>query len=320
MYHLSELLKNWQNNSHTYLTKLLILDSFAELCLNEPLREIDELSYNIYRKEIKHVQKLNHVKSLNYEEEQSLIKQKCKGNQEAFNKLIYYQLPTVINIARKYRNCGLPLNDLISEGNIGMMEAIRKVEPGRFRLCSYTKYYIKSFIHNAINKYGGQIYYPQNLIQNISVIKKTINRLELRLGHTPSLDEIAEASNIDIELIDDILQFNNVEISLDKLALYLGDKHILDELFTLYEDLKSKRFEDSYHESLVIDLDDCLNELHTREMKILKYHYGIGCHELTFTEIGEIYDFTSDRVSQIKQNAIKKLRRDKSTILKTYLG
>lgn len=317
----TEFLNHWRH-SNSCVTRCSLIDNFIELISNEPLWDKDDISYSDYLKDLRRATRQNKVKSLSYEEEQQLIIQKCNGDSVAFERLVISQLGSVITIARKYQNLGLSLNDLISEGNIGLIEAVRKMTPDRFRLYSYAKWYIKSYILNAIDRYGGQIHYPQNIIQNIRKIQKAINTLLLSKGVSPSYDEVEEMCDLDINLIELLMKYIHSEVSIDKLNNYFGGdifNELKDSVIYPHGYFSNQLTKKQYFESLKIETERALQQLDDRERQILKMSFGIGGIEYDLKEISEKFELTRERSRQIKEKAIRKLKGKRLKSLKQYL-
>lgn len=309
----SEQLFHWSSNVNCQNIESFLCN-YTILLENEPQWENDQLSYYLYTKEIKKIQKKYGVSTLGEKEEKRLVRLKCDGDTEAFEKLVVSQLPYVINIAKKYQNLGLPLNDLISEGNLGLIEAIKKIEPSYFRVSSYIAPYIRSSICTALNKYSLQIHYPAKIHQNLRKIQKAINKIELQTGFQPSHAEIAAISNLDLDLIEILMTYINHEFSIDKFIQNYGQESF-EKLTTEREFIE----EEQYNESLKIEVRRALRHLYKREEEILKLILGIDCKELTLEEIGANFNITRERVRQIKENAIIRLKGDKSKLLRQFI-
>lgn len=324
MYCHSGFFTHWSSNDN-YLTSDFIIDYFINLVNNEPLWEKDQLCYEIYKKDVNKIQKRCKVTSLDYKDEQTLIELKCNGDSEVFKKLIYSQMPYVIYIAKKYQNFGLPLNDLISEGNLGLIEAIKRIEPRGFRVSSYATSFISGYIRDAIDKYGTQIHHPVNIHQNIRKLQKAIDKLESQNAVQPSYEEIAEVVNIDIESVANIMSYINSEVSIEQLSAYFGDSFIFDDYINSacnphFNFSNEAIDEELYGESLEIEIDSSCRGLSDREYKILKMFFGIGCKKKELEEIATQFDLTRERVRQIKEKAIRRLKGQKSKKLREYLG
>lgn len=296
-----------------------ILDILMCNPTKSPKWEVDELSYRIYQKDIRN------IKRLEYQEEQALIKLKCEGNCEAYNRLLLNNLGYVMYIARQYQNNGLPLNDLVGEGNFGLIEAIKKVEPRGFSVRTYASYYIRSSIQQAILRYGKQVYINQAKSNQYSKIKKYINEYMMIYGQTPSIDDIAEYTQIDYDKIQDILYDHSEEISIDYFAINYTEPYPDDVNDSLFLNCESIIFnlenQIMQRESLYRDLIQIMKKLSDRERCVLMMFFGIRTREKSLEKIAAKLNLTRERVRQIKDRAIKKLKGNKDiSLLKQYLG
>lgn len=300
-------------------SRCALLDIISDVSNSEPLWEIDELSYRLYKTEGKKIQKKNKVSSISYDEEQKLIRLKCQGNSDAYEKLVYSQLPFVVHIARKYQNRGLPFNDLISEGNIGLLEAIRKAEPGPYRLYFYTTPYVKRSILNSIDRYGTHIRYPQSVITTVRKVQKAFIKVNLQCGWPLSIEEVAETCKVDVSVVENVLINHHSELSNETIRAFLGEHHFEDFMDSLSSLSCTPIDEELYSESLSKEIDEMLLTLYDREREIIKMYFGIGCKEMTLDEIGIHLDLTRERVRQIKEKAIRRCKGLRSRFLKQYI-
>lgn len=286
------------------------LDSLQEIFANQRLWEVDELSLKLYKKEIRR------FKPLGYDEEQQLMLRAENGDALAIERLILSNLGFVINVARKYQNLGLPLNDLISEGNLGLIKAAQKVQGHRFTFKSFAIYEIRSSIFQALHKHSCSIHYPTDILVESRRVQKFILKFELSNGYCPTDEEIAEALNMAIDDVTDSRYIISQELSIDLLSDYINNLELLEGIVGNLEMIDA----DLNSESLYIDTEDALNRLCDREKVILKMFFGIGCEEMTLVEIGNKFNLTGERTRQIKEKAIRKLKSQMSRHLKKYLG
>lgn len=300
-------------------SRCALLDIISDVSDSEPLWELDELSYRLYKTEGRKIQKKNKVTSISYDEEQKLIRLKCQGNSDAYEKLVYSQLPFVVHIARKYQNRGLPFNDLISEGNIGLLDAIRKVEPGPYRLYFYTNPFIKTSIKKSIDTYGTHIRYPQSVIATVKKVQKAFIKLYLLYGWPMSIREVAEMCRVDVSVVENILINHHSELSNETIRAFLGDHHFEDFMDSISSLSYTSIDEELYSESLSKEIDEMLLTLYDIEREIIKMYFGIGCKEMSLDEIGIRFDLTRERVRQIKEKAIRRCKGLRSRFLKQYL-
>ena len=211
-------LRYWLTHG-TYATyRGIINDVVDELtCLR--FWDVDELSYILYKKDLRKFKK-----RLSIEEEQSLLREKCKGCRVSFNILVEKHLGFVIYIARKYMGRGVPLNDLISEGNIGLINAVTRMDPDRgFRLATFAEPYIRASILAALNKYAKQIYLPSPQTTRYDKIKRYISKYILQFGEPPSYDMISEHLKMSFEEVTNTISTYCTEVSLDLLLSYFDE-------------------------------------------------------------------------------------------------
>lgn len=281
--------------------------------------QVDELSFNIYRKEIRR------NKWIDYEEEQSLIKRIQNGDNDAFEQLVLSNLGFVINIAKRYQNHGLSLNDLISEGNIGLMNAAKKCEAERFGFRSFAIYHIRSSIMQAIKKYGTPIHYSNEVLTNVYPLQKYICKFQLKNGRSPSYEEIEENLGLTVNKIHDALAVWN-GISLDYIFECLPDTDLSDVFINLaiYDfpenDYSYPADSELVVDSLRIDIKEMLDLLSGLERDVLTMFFGLNCKEMDLNEIAEKMNLGRERVRQIRERAIKKLRKNEHDLLRRYLG
>lgn len=285
------------------------IDLLQEILVNHRLWKIEELSLYQYKKEIQR------YKLLSYEEEQQLMERAGNGDAIAIKRLTLSHLSFVIHIARKYQNLGLPLNDLISEGNIGLIKAAQKVKRACFRFKTFAAYEIRSSILQAINKYSRSIHHPIDILIKHNTIQQFVSKFLLNNGYYPTDEHIATTMNLSVENVADIRYMTPHEMSIDMLSEYLGNSELLNLIINDYDLID----EGLSSESLSIDVEDALEKLDERERKILKLFFGIGCEEMELPEIGKKLNLTRERTRQLKEKAIRKLKGRKSISLIGYL-
>lgn len=286
------------------------LDLLQAILVDQRLWVADELSLKLYKKEIRR------FKPLEYDEEQQLMERAEKGDTFAIERLVLSNLGFVINVARKYQNLGLPINDLISEGNFGLIKAARKVQGNRFRFKSFAIYEIRSSILQALYKHGCSIHYPTDIQTKFRRIQKFILKFELSYGYCPTDEEVAEGLNMTIEAVENVRYIVPQEMSLDLLSAYIADNELFETIIGGLETIDAEL----NSESCYIDIDEALKKLSDREREILKMFFGIGCEEMTLVEIGNKIDLTPERTRQIKEKAIRRMKGQRSKHLKKYLG
>lgn len=295
-------------------------DLLQEMSESQRLWEVDKLSHDIYVKEIKRAYKkrFGRKEFLDWETEQELIVRASKGDSVAIENLIIANLGLVIYEARKFQNRGLPLNDLISEGNFGLFQAAKKCENRGFRFQTYAKYHIRSSIRQAIMQYGTTIHYPLNILSEFRKIQKFILSYYLKSGDMPSDEFVADSLKMEVDRVANLRYIVKAEISLDALSDYVNNLDLFEALFLgVYTTEADEGFRD---ESLQITILEALSQLSEREQKILKMFFGITCKEMDLVEIGIKFNLTKERTRQIKEKAIRKLKGQRSVLLKMYLG
>lgn len=324
-------LEDWNTRKFSICQLIKEFDLIEGLLADCEFWDVDKLSYNIYIKEIKqaHKKEFKNKKRLGYDEEQRLIDCAEKGDVNAVKQLVLANLGLVIHEARKFQNLGVSLNDLISEGNFGIFKAANKVENRGFRFATYAKWYIRSSIMSAIVKYGTTIHYSSAIWIEYHKICKIKSKYYAEHGYIPTDGEVAEFLNIPESRVSEIFSAIESEISIDAFSDLCGDYDksdillncVMSELPLFYIGSYKHQIDDELLiESLSIDIEDVLGHLYERERDILKMFYGIGCEEMDLGEIAEKFNLTRERVRQIKEKAIRKLKGQKSVSLRRYLG
>ncbi len=266
------------------------------------------------------LQEIGHAELLSAEEEVELAQRIKKGDKKAMDKLINANLRFVVSVAKQYQNQGIPLEDIINEGNIGLIRAAQKFdETLGFKFISYAVWWIRQSIIQAIAEQSRLVRLPQNQVSNINKIKKEISKFEVEHERVPSTEELAEKANMNEMKVAEAITISARHTSLDA-PFVDGDNN--NSLLDVYINNDSPMADDELIEqSLTEEVNRALETLNHREKIIIKATYGIDGVEKTYEEIAEIYGLTRERVRQIKDNAIKKLRQGASKkILKSYLG
>ena len=267
-----------------------------------------------------YLQDIQKVSLLTPEEEVELAKRIRAGDQEALNRLVEANLRFVVSIAKEYQNRGLPLEDLINEGNIGLIKAAKKFDSTKgFRFISYAVWWIRQSITEAIVNHAKLVRLPFNKVWEVFRVEKTFNKLRRELGRDPSLEEVTEALGISHSDLSNIMVSLGKDLSLDEIISDDFDSSLLDFI----ADEKSPRPDASLlDESLKIEVEKVLSSLPWREGEILRLYYGINEERpLTLNEIGERLGLSRERVRQIKELALRKLRQtSKGKVLRQFLG
>ena len=261
----------------------------------------------------KYLQEIGREELISVEEEVELAQRIKQGDQAALEKLTRANLRFVVSVAKQYQNQGLSLPDLINEGNLGLIKAARKFDETRgFKFISYAVWWIRQSILQALAEQSRIVRLPLNQVGSLNKIGKALSKFEQENERRPSPEELAETLDVPVEKIADTLKVSGRHISVDAPFVEGEDNSLLDVLTNADAALNQ--------ESLSNEVERALRQLHEREREILKMFFGIGCQEMTLEEIGAKFDLTRERVRQIKEKAIRRLKGQKSRLLKSYLG
>ena len=267
----------------------------------------------------KYLQEIGKEELITVEEEVELAQRIRKGDQEALEKLTKANLRFVVSVAKQYQNQGLSLPDLINEGNLGLIKAAEKFDETRgFKFISYAVWWIRQSILQALAEQSRIVRLPLNQVGSLNKINKAFARFEQEHERTPSPEELAAESELPREKVTDTLRVAGRHISVDAPFADGEDNSLLDVLVNPDSPNADRGL---INESLATEVDRALETLTERERDIIRYFFGIGCSEMTLEEIGEKFDLTRERVRQIKEKAIRRLRHSsRSKLLKSYLG
>ena len=267
----------------------------------------------------KYLQEIGKEELISVEEEVELAQRIKKGDKEALEKLTKANLRFVVSVAKQYQNQGLSLPDLINEGNLGLIKAAEKFDETRgFKFISYAVWWIRQSILQALAEQSRIVRLPLNQVGSLNKINKAFARFEQEHERTPSADELANELEIPKEKVTDTLRVAGRHISVDAPFADGEDNSLLDVLVNSDSPNADRGL---INESLATEVERALEILTERERDIIRYFFGIGCSEMTPEEIGEKFDLTRERVRQIKEKAIRKLRQSsRSNLLKSYLG
>ncbi len=266
----------------------------------------------------KYLQEIARYDLITIDEEVELAQRIRQGDRVALEKLTRANLRFVVSVAKQYQNQGLSLPDLINEGNLGLIKAAEKFDETRgFKFISYAVWWIRQSIMQAVNEQSRIVRLPLNQVTTLSKYKKAIQEFEQKHQRKPSPEELSEIMEIPVEKIKDTINVSGKNVSVDAPFGEAEDGTLLDVL----QNSDSPKVDNSLiKESLTTEIERIFATLSDREAEILKDSFGIGRQELTLEEIGIKFGLTRERVRQIREKAIRKLRHmSKSKLLKAYL-
>jgi RNA polymerase primary sigma factor len=267
----------------------------------------------------KYLQEIGREELITVEEEVELAQRIRNGDQEALEKLTRANLRFVVSVAKQYQNQGISLPDLINEGNLGLIKAPEKFDETRgFKFISYAVWWIRQSILQALAEQSRIVRLPLNQVGSLNKINKALSKFEQEHERMPSADELAEYLDIPAEKIADTLRVSGRHVSVDAPFVDGEDNSLLDVLVNPDSPNADNGL---VNESLNKEIERALSTLTERERDIIRYFFGIGCQEMTLEEIGEKFGLTRERVRQIKEKAVRRLRHSaRSKLLKSYLG
>ena len=267
----------------------------------------------------KYLQEIGKEELITVEEEVELAQRIKKGDQAALEKLTRANLRFVVSVAKQYQNQGLSLPDLINEGNLGLIKAAEKFDETRgFKFISYAVWWIRQSILQALAEQSRIVRLPLNQVGSLNKINKAYSKFEQENERKPSPEELAETLDLPAEKVADTLRVSGRHISVDAPFVEGEDNSLLDVLVNNDSPNADRSL---IMESLAREIERALATLTERESDIIRMFFGIGCQEMTLEEIGERFGLTRERVRQIKEKAIRRLRHtSRSKLLKTYLG
>ncbi len=271
----------------------------------------------------KYLQEIGKEEMLTAEEEVELAQRIRNGDQKALERLTRANLRFVVSVAKQYQNQGITLSDLINEGNLGLLKAAERFDETRgFKFISYAVWWIRQSILQAISEQSRIVRLPLNQVGSVNKINREINKFEQENERRPSVEEIADNIDLPEDKIDEAMNISGRHVSVDAPFTSDEDSSLLDVLTN--DDTPTTDMA-LVEESLKSEIQEALGILNERERNIIEASYGINqtelTLELTLEEIGEKYNLSRERVRQIKEKAIRKLRTcTKNKTLKTYLG
>jgi RNA polymerase primary sigma factor len=267
----------------------------------------------------KYLQEIGHEDLISVEEEVELAQRIRKGDRKALEKLTKANLRFVVSVAKQYQNQGISLPDLINEGNLGLIKAAEKFDETRgFKFISYAVWWIRQSILQAIAEQSRIVRLPLNQVGSVNKINRALNKFEQENERKPSVDEIADKVDIPEDKIIDALKVNGKHVFVDAPFMDGEDNSLLDVLPNTESPMADNEL---VKESLRDEISRALSTLNERERNIIEAFFGINQPEMTLEEIGDKFGLTRERVRQIKEKAIRRLRHNtKNKMLKSYLG
>lgn len=266
----------------------------------------------------RYLQEIGREELLTVDEEVELAQRIRQGDTAAVERLVRANLRFVVSVAKQYQNQGLELMDLISEGNVGLQKAAQKFDETRgFKFISYAVWWIRQSILQALAEQSRIVRLPLNQVGSINKIRKVLNKFEQENQRAPSVEELAQELDVPPEKIAETMKVSGRQVSVDAPFQEGEDNSLLD---VLTNNDSPATDEGLTRDSLSTEVERALSQLHDRERQILKLFFGIGCQEMTLEEIGVKFDLTRERVRQIKEKAIRRLKGSKSDLLKSYLA
>ena len=266
----------------------------------------------------KYLQEISREPMITVNEEVELAQRIRQGDRVALEKLTCANLRFVVSVAKQYQNQGMSLSDLINEGNIGLLKAAEKFDETRgFKFISYAVWWIRQSILQALAEQSRNIRLPLNQVGLLNKISKESAQFEQRYERRPTSEELSDILDIPAEKIDEALNHSGSSLSIDAPFEEGESNNLLDVLPSGDTPTTDKSL---MNESLATEIDRALSTLTDREKEILQMLFGIGCQEMTLEEIGDHFGLTRERVRQVKEKALRRLRStSRSTLLRTYL-
>ncbi|HAN76347.1 MAG TPA: RNA polymerase subunit sigma [Bacteroidales bacterium] len=267
----------------------------------------------------KYLQEIGREELISVDEEVALAQRIRKGDHDALDKLTRANLRFVVSVAKQYQNQGLSLPDLINEGNLGLLRAAEKFDETRgFKFISYAVWWIRQSVLQALAEQSRIVRLPLNQVSSLNKINKAFIKFEQENERRPTTGELSTVLDIPDEKIVEVMRISGKHISMDAPFIEAEDNSLLDILTNHDSPVADLAL---HKESLAKEIDRALNTLTLREREIIKSFYGIGILECSLEEIGDKFNLTRERVRQIKEKAIKRLKQtSRSKLLKEFLG
>ena len=266
----------------------------------------------------RYLQEIGREDLISVQDEVDLARRIREGDQKALDKLVRANLRFVVSVAKQYQNQGLSLPDLINEGNLGLIRAAQRFDETRgFKFISYAVWWVRQSILQALAEQSRIVRLPLNRVGSLNKINKERSKFEQEFERIPSAEELAERLDIPADQVADTMKVSGRHISVDAPFADDDENSLLDVLINDDTPTPDRVLN---QESLSKEVDRALQQLDERERNIVKMFFGIGGQEMTLEEIGAKYNLTRERVRQIKEKAIRRLKSQKSRLLKSYLG
>lgn len=270
----------------------------------------------------KYLQEIGRVDLISAEEEVELAQRIKEGDKAALERLTKANLRFVVSVAKQYQNQGMSLPDLINEGNLGLIKAAKRFDETRgFKFISYAVWWIRQSILQALAEQARIVRLPLNKIGSINKINKAFSHLEQDLERAPTVQEMADFMEVSVDEVAQAMKNNGRHVSMDA-PLVEGDESSSSMYDVLQNDSLPGPEKELMNESLSKEIERSLSTLTDREGDVIRLYYGLsGRHPMTLEEIGERFELTRERVRQIKEKAIRRMRQtSRSRMLKSYLG
>lgn len=269
----------------------------------------------------KYLQEIGREELITAEEEVILAKKIQEGDERALEKLTRANLRFVVSVAKQYQNQGLSLPDLINEGNLGLIKAAKRFDPTRgFKFISYAVWWIRQSILQALAEQSRIVRLPLNQVGSLNKLNKTFSRLEQQFEREPLPEELSEILELPMDKVKDTMQLSGKHVSVDAPFANGDDNNSLLDVLVNHDSPRADSM--LIKESLKREIERSLSTLNEREKEVVKLFFGLDVpHPLTLEEIGAKFALTRERVRQIKEKAIRRLRHtSRSKLLKAYLG
>lgn len=270
----------------------------------------------------KYLQEIGRVELISAEEEVELARRIKKGDHEALERLTKANLRFVVSVSKQYQNQGLTLPDLINEGNLGLIKAAQRFDETRgFKFISYAVWWIRQSILQALAEQARIVRLPLNKIGSVNKINKAFAKLEQEYERPPTSEEIAECLEMTLEEVQQSLKNANKAVSMD--APLGFDDDASGNMYEVYDDTDNPKPDDHLiSQSLGMEIERSLHTLTAREADVIRLYFGLtGENPLTLEEIGQRFDLTRERVRQIKEKGLRRLKHNsRSQMLRSYLG